>query len=436
MTSEFDECIERATEQLDASNPPAAFAALRPVFGDAALSDDAPRLARALEVLAAIATPIAGPEFAALVGRAAANPHDPAVLHAVGYECLEQQLRWPAICVLRRAVALGPGEAPLLRELVIALEADGRHAMAVASLRAAPELLRTHFELRYLHAFNALMAGSLAEGAARLSELGEPGDAQQVEMAQRLDAMHSRANAAGRVTTLDDTDLRGWHFVTSGGLLLHVSPFGHADGMNGRYAMTQDSAARCRKGLLRLHAVLDEWEQIPERVLLLPDRDSHVLGMAAAAMYGVPAEPFEEGTPGVIVAYDLSTLDRSTPAAVARHHADQLLFAHATCWTDPPPCVPDLTTYLYQVNVPLSFDSGPGSTAPPALVDPDDPTVEVAVQSILDAIVDDEADDLPTDTLPAVVTFANEVRPLTAAARSDGLRAPMLEGGPVRSTRL
>ncbi len=250
-------------------------------------------------------------------------------------------------------------------------------------------------------------------------------------------AMLERGEVAARVCPLDATDLRGWHFVTSGGLLLHLSPFGFSEGMHGRYAMTQDSAVRCRQGLLRLHAVLDEWDQAPSRVLLLPDRSSHVLGLAAAAMYGVPAEPFDAETPGLVVAYDLNRLDQSTPAAVAHHHPEQVLFAHATCWTEPPPCVPDLTTYLYQVNVEPGRELADEDASEPsdAPLDPDDPTVQVAVQAILDAIVDDDPDELPSDKLTNLVTFTEAVRPLTAAVKAEGLRGPMWEGGPVSSNR-
>jgi len=57
------------------------------------------------------------------------------------------------------------------------------------------------------------------------------------------------------------------------------------------------------------------------------------------------------------------------------------------------------------------------------------------VQTILDAIVDDDPDELSSDVLGRVVEFAEAARSLSAAAASEGLRPRMWSGGPVRSDR-
>ncbi|MBL4688290.1 MAG: hypothetical protein JKY37_27130 [Nannocystaceae bacterium] len=435
MVADFEERIAETRRELLGGNPQRAYSTLRSLMSDPALAQQRDALVIALGALAEIAAEIADPQFATLIQLTAASPDDPEQLAALGYECLEQQLREPAVCVLRRAFALAPTSAATLAELVTALETEGRHAEACRHLGEATALVREHFELGYLLAFNTLMSGDVAGSVRYAADLPDPDGEEQAAMHARVTAMLARAKAAAPISTLGDRDLRGWHFVASGGLLLHLSPFGFGEGMNGRYGMTQDSVARCRQGLVRLHAVLDDWEQAPQRILLLPDRDSHVLGLAAAALYGVPAQAFSDDTPGVIIAYDLSTLDRSTPAAVARHHPEQILFAHATCWTNPPPCVPDVTTYLYEMNVAPGRDLEAPEETEPAPFDAEDPTIELAVQAILDAIVDDDPDEIPGDSVTDIVTFAETVKPLTAAAMSDGLRAPMWDGGPVPSNR-
>lgn len=433
-TVSFAQRLDEARSQLQEGHPQRAYALLHPVFEQVDLPQEPDSLASALAVFAEVSMAIAGPDFSKLAQAAADAVDNVGTLFALGYECIEQQLWGPAACVLERARTLAPGDVAVLGELVSALESDGRHGTARDRLRQAPALLGEHFELRFQLAYNTLLVGDIAGAKSEAGALGSPQGPDQTALKGTLDAMLARASAIGPVAPLDTQDLRGWHFVSSGGLLLHLSPLGFHDGMNGRYAMTQDSAVRCRQGLLRVHAVLDEWDAVPERVLLLPDQDSHVLGVAAAAMFGVDAQPFEEGVAGLIVAYDLSTLHPSTPAAVAHHHPDQVLFAHATCWTEPPPCVADLTTYLYAANVPPGSEPNAGGTAP-RLADTSDPQTELSVQTILDAIVDDDPDELPSDALARVVEFAEVARSLSAASASEGLRPRMWDGGPVRSER-
>ena len=60
--------------------------------------------------------------------------------------------------------------------------------------------------------------------------------------------MLARADIARAVTPLDHQDLRGWHYVLTGGILAGLSPYGFDAGMTGRWAYVNDSmdAARPR----------------------------------------------------------------------------------------------------------------------------------------------------------------------------------------------
>jgi len=433
-----DDAIGQARSELEAGEPQAAYDTLRWVFLNEALVEDHARFGRAMAVLAQIAEPIAGPEMAEVLAGAAASPDDIEALYAAGYECVEQQLWWPGACVLARALARtedgSEQRTAVLGELVAALEADGRHVEACEALQANPNALAERFDMRYLLAFNTLMSGELTAARLRAKEVGEPASVDEQTMARRLIEMLARADAAGTLGPLDGRDLRGWHFVTTGGLLLHLSPFGFDEGMHGRHAMTQDSAVRCRLGLLRLHAVLDSMDRTPERILLLPDRQSQVLGRAAAAMYGLPAEPYAPDRAGLVIAYDLAELEDET---LGEHRPDQVLFAHATCWTDPPPVCPDITTYLYQVNIAPGVDPEAYLSGGPDPLDEDaaEDTLEVRVQAVLDAIVDDEVDELPEDGIDRLAVFAETVGPLSSVLRQEGHRERLWEGGPVTSNR-
>ena len=87
---------------------------------------------------------------------------------------------------------------------------------------------------------------------------------------------------------------------------------------------------------------------------LLPDRSSRILGIAAAALLGLPAADFDPGHPAahsIVVAYDLTTTDPAAVAALRKRAPGQVLFERATCWTDPPRVTADISGLLGQAVV-------------------------------------------------------------------------------------
>lgn len=431
----LDARMREAAERLEAGDAQGAYASLRWVFREPGFDEDTPRFVAALRLFGSIARRVSGEAFGDIADHAADDPDDVQALYDLGYELVENELHWPAVCVLTRALALAPQEPGLLSELVCALESDGRHAEAVTHLRAAPALLRDNFLLRYLLVFNEIMCGNLDAARRAAKELADPDVEGGETMKRNLERMLARSDLAATVGKLDGEDLRGWHFVITGGLLLHVSPFGFDDGMRGRYAFTQDSLSRCKQGLDRVRAVLQRWDVAPQRVLALPDRDSAILAAAAGTLLGLPVEPYASDRPGLVVAYDFGRFDASTPDELGGHQPGQILYAHATCWTDPPPCAPDLTLYLYQSNVaPWDEHTAIGPEGPMQVPADDAPVDELAAR-IVAAEVHDDPDDRAENRLPELLRWADAIRPLASAFSSEGDRSRMWAGGPVGSNR-
>ena len=427
--------MREAAERLEAGDAQGAYASLRWVFREPGFDADTPHFVAAVRLFAAIARRISGEAFADIADHAADWPDDVQALYDFGYELVENDLHWPAVCVLTRALAVAPDEPGLLSELVCALESDGRHAEAVERLRAAPKLLRGSFLLRYLLVFNEIMRGDLDAARRAAKELGDPDVEGGETMKRNIETMLARSDLAASVGKLDGDDLRGWHFVITGGLLLHVSPFGFDDGMRGRYAFTQDSYARCKQGLELLRAVLQRWDVAPQRVLALPDRDSSILAAAAGKLLGLPVEPYASDRSGLVVAYDFGRLDETTPDELGEHQPGQILYAHATCWTDPPPCAPDLTLYLYQSNLaPWDEHMAVGPEGAETLPADESPTDELAAR-IVDAEVREDPDDRADNRSPELMRWADAVRPLASAFVNEGDRSRMWAGGPVGSNR-
>src|SRR5260221_511652 len=266
---------------------------------------------------------IAGAEFASRLRTAARTPTDAKQLYRVGYEMIEYGLSDMAATILAYAHHLEPDNATVLNELSSALEREMRYAEARRFLQLAPRLVQHNFLTCYLLAFNSLMCGDLETPRRMLPDLRRL-QSQDVSFAQ-----------------------------LTGSLLLHLSPHGLDESMHGRYAWVQDSYGLCLLGILRVQAVLDALQIRIPRIWLLPDHNSQILSRAAAAVLGLPLKPWAAGgchASGLIVAYDLSQIDGETLVSVRYHRPGQILWSHATCWTENQPVSADLTTFLYQTN--------------------------------------------------------------------------------------
>jgi tetratricopeptide (TPR) repeat protein len=174
-------------------------------------------------------------------------PEDVRALYDFGYACIERGLSYLAVRPLARALELAPDAAPVLSEIVAALEHDGQHARAVAVLEEHESALQWLHRFQYV--YNALMAGNLEKAAEGFGRLPEPEEAAWTPLREKVRRMLARAGIARAVTSLDGQDLRGWHYVLTGGVLGSLSPYGFDVGMAaaGRTSATPSRAAwpRC-----------------------------------------------------------------------------------------------------------------------------------------------------------------------------------------------
>ena len=252
-----------------------------------------------------------------------------------------------AVRPLARALDLAPESALVLSELVTALEQDGQHTRAVAVLEEHESVMGWVHRFQYV--YNALMVGSLDKAAEGFGRLPEPHDGAWTPAREKVRRMLARADIARTVSSLDHEDLRGWHYVLTGGVLASLSPYGF-DAMTGRWAYVSDSAASCAAALGRLGLILAA-STAPQSVALLPDRSSQILGAAAAAMLALPAADFDPGNPAphsIVVAYDLTRTDPGAVAALRERVPGQVVFERVTRWTDPPPVTADVSGLLAQ----------------------------------------------------------------------------------------
>ncbi|MEU6594013.1 hypothetical protein ABZ923_33190 [Streptomyces sp. NPDC046881] len=428
-----------AWEALDAGDVPGALRQVRAAGEDQPLGEVALVVGRA-------AGSAGFTDLADASAALAAAPGDARALYDFGYACIERGVPALAVPALREALRRSDGALPVLRELVSAYEDEGRHQEAVTELLRHDDRL-ADWPDRYLLVYNAVLAGDLDLARRRHALLSDPEDARWQPARDRQNRTLARAADAERAGGLGPADLRGWQYVLGGTVLGTLSPYGFDAGMNGRYAFLQDSPDQCLRGLLRLRTLLDGAGVRPRSVSLLPDRDSRILGLAAAEVLGLPAEPFAPGRPDtVVVAYDLDGLAAHDggPELVGElfeRAPGQVLHAHACCWTDPPAVTPDSAALLHQTVVApwgaqLRQAADGGVEQGPA---DDRPEAEVAA-GITGADLSDGADGAgdsagdgagPADGDAAFAAFATAV----AGTWLRGDRARVRSAGPVPSSR-
>ncbi|CAL9639124.1 hypothetical protein [Streptomyces sp. enrichment culture] len=438
MFSRFSRAARRPTspelvtawERLDAGDVPGALRLLRQ-------ADAAPLGEVALVVGRAAAT--AGfDDLRTAASALSAHPDRPQALYDYGYACVERGVSHLAIPALREALRL-TGSVAVLRELVSAYEEEGRHRDAADAL-LAHEAVLADWPDRYLLVYNALLAGDLEQARHRHALLPGPDEDLWHGAHDRLNRMLRRAACALEAAALDGTDLRGWQFVMGGTVLGTLSPYGFDAGMTGRFAWLHDTHGQCLAGLVRLRAVLDAAGVRARSVSLLPDRDSRILGLAAAEVLGLPAEPFEAGRQDtVVVAYDLGATAGDPRGAAALEQLrervpGQVLHEHAGCWTDPPPVAADSVTLLHQSAVaPWAGGLRQGADGGVEQGDADPrPAEEIAASVVAADPEPDEGDGrTPADPVEGVAAFVTAVRDAWLRGDRDAVRST----GPVGSSR-
>jgi len=348
----MDDDAAAIDQLIAAGDDHAAFGKLRARLGwPAGKTVQTGDLPRWLGLVAELAKRRGAGQVSELAIAATRDPDSPDQLYDLGYALIDAGAPDIAASILWRCLALVGESEEVVCELVSALESALAYQDALAVLNEHATLRTRSFLCRYLYAFNAAMSGRLDLTREVLPELG-PDSPEAEVMAGTVAAMVARADRVTGATSLDDRDLRGWHYVLSGGLLVHQSPYGFDDPMHGRYAWLADSLPRIATGLARLKELVGDLE-LP-CVYAPSGRGHEIVAIAASQKLGIPLAPWPAigvPAPGLVVVHDLADLDEADAARLVQRKEGQILFAHACPWTQDSPVAPDVTTLLYQTLV-------------------------------------------------------------------------------------
>ncbi|MBN1800127.1 MAG: hypothetical protein JW891_01390 [Candidatus Lokiarchaeota archaeon] len=298
---------------------------------------------------------IAGEELGYLIDPIVRNPDDAEALYDLAYELFDDKLHGIAATLLARAIKIEPYNEDFLAELSYNLEELTMNHDAVRFLSKSEVLLESSELCRYLLGFNSLMTGDVDKARELLLTLETSSEENIAFMATQLRGMVERAVYLKNKGMLDDENLRVWHWILNGSILLHLSPFGLEDSMRGRYAYVSDSYMLCLHGIERLKLVLKSAGLDVPQVIAAPDRSSRILARATAKILDKPIVQWSnasQNNPGLIVVYNWNQIgDEEVIKHLLHHRPGQLVWVHASCWTNPYWYAPDVTTFLYQYNV-------------------------------------------------------------------------------------
>jgi hypothetical protein len=376
-----------------------------------------------LALLAELAERRGAIQLAELARQVVRDPDSPDRLYDLGYALIDANAATIAATVLWRCMQLVGDSEQVVCELVSALETALAHRDAFALLESRAALRADSFMCQYLYAFNAAMSGRLDVTRTVLAELRRGDSTDQVAMTAAIAAIIERADRVAGTCPLDADDLRGWHYVLTGGLLVHRSPYGWPEPMHGRYAWLSDSHARIATGIDRL-GPLAKAANAP-CVYAPPGRAHEIVARAVALRLGLELMPWPSigvPAPGIVALYDLADLPADLAKLVGRRDG-QIIYAHATPWTRDRPIAADVTTLLYQ-SIVAPWDGNRELGAAPDIRDAGAIAADIAASPGLDP-AELAADDLPRWDALVARTWPPELGP----------RARAWAGGPVRSNR-
>ncbi len=443
ISIEYQEIKAQILEELEKSNFDEAYHSIKVILDYPGRIENDDMWIDVLTLFKRIINGLEGDYLGQLIDDVIASLDSVEALYNLAYDLYERNMIGIAATLLKKANEIKPQDPKIVTELAIDLEMLMLNHEAYIILLEAKELIDSDELCRYLLGFNRLMMGNIDEPLHILPTLKNSDDTDIQFMFNTLKGMLNRALALKKVRTLDNKDLRGWHMVLNGSILLHLSPFGFDDAMFGRYAYIADSYNLIQEGLYRVKKVLEILDLKVPYILALPDRSSQILSLASSKFLEIPLKNWMDidiDTPGLIVAYDLDEIkSEEILQEIADHRSGQILWAHASCWTDPFPFSPDITTYLYQSNVNpwdgggMAFDKNEKKVT---LTIADESSNEDITKLILEATIDKEYFDDIEDLISMIKALKIlEYNDQPEIFKKAGRRMRQRLGSPVQSNR-
>lgn len=324
--------VDRVDAALGAHDPYGARQLVEEHVGGLPPGASGPEWARALDAIVRLAELWADEDLATAARRAAADPLDGSALYAVGHRLVDTNVLLMAEPVLSRAVHIAP-TPETVAELVAVLELQGRYEDAKAALERTGVADRDPL-CSFLLAFSSAMLFDLEPARSRVANLRAVDAEPFRTLAASLEGMVRRADALGDHGRTED--LRVWHFIWTGGVLLAPAPTRRRQTLVG-WADLRRAVAALGEAHQRVHLGVD-------RILAAPDHGSQILGLGASTLLELPLETWRgEDGPGLLVVHNELDLDLVLRPALRRRSPGQALYVHLVDAAHEQPAAGDFT---------------------------------------------------------------------------------------------
>jgi len=281
------------------------------------------------------------------------NPDDSQAVLDLALNLYEQKQHGLALTLLFHLEVEMSADPNFIAEISVNLENLMLHKDAAEFLKKHQYQHSDSFFINYLLCFNLIMSGQWKDTRLDINALNklvdDENDQYKMEVIQ---GFLSRTKALAGSNKMDLKDLSAWHTAINGGALLNISPYGFNEGMNGRYAMIQDSYELCMTSILKVEKLLIGTEKNITTVAFFPDRSSEVLATAAGLHLGLPTIPLTKAGDNTLVVVYSTQVQMSEEQLIffRDHRPNQVFWEHASNWLSPFPFCPDISSYLCQFN--------------------------------------------------------------------------------------
>lgn len=299
-------------------------------------------------------------EEAALFAVAQKNLNAAEPLYNLGYHFIEVGRTSMAFPFLKRANQLEPQNPRIASELAVAsCEQFAPQLGYEALVRAQPVEFWECFQMHWCGVLAQRgLDDALAFAHDAQSELNSP-DLDEETYALTIPAIEKLSTVLERLATVENPapHIRDWQLIQHGGAVL--KPFDRCFSdedvqvAGGRWVYVQLNASMIVGILQNLRRFLKEVGRAPKLILVLPDRDSEIVGRAAAQVMGLPWEFANEellGAPYTLIV-SASTRALNDWEALETTATDQTVFALDLPFLERARYSPDVVGVLSQLCV-------------------------------------------------------------------------------------
>jgi tetratricopeptide (TPR) repeat protein len=308
----------------------------------------APQDERAIRAAAKLTGMLGDRETTQVLERVLDSPDDARALYELGYRLVAAGRPDVGAAFLRRCHEAAPENELVEYELGYALFSARSYREACDLLEAAigkGELSPSeHAEALLLLCEASVYANRLEAAHAALDRTrGVELSDEQSARADALALLLGRASASGDLARLD---LRGWHFVQHGGILLRLVDESEVEGARGGRLLDASPGYGFTAAMVKLGALLLTRLGLRYEHVFAGSDLSVPLAVAAARLLGAEASPFDPESlePGLIVAKNLDELRQHQERLGERGEID--LFCLQLDWTRNQSLTPDVVGYL------------------------------------------------------------------------------------------